>query len=366
MNWSLFPEDDARQKARVERVLLAALASAFAVALVIVIAAAGYLPMWDAQIFGVIVLVLVALGYGLVRSGLNLKFANPNLTVPFMLCAALSISFVAYHADQARGAVFVLYLLAFMFGVMNLRIRSLIGVAIFYWVCILVMIMIRRWLQPELADLRREAFGLVVMFMLYAWFTAMGWYIDNLRGKLRDASEKMATALTDMEKLARIDALTGCYNRRYAMEVLAIESKRVERGAPLSVCLLDVDHFKRINDSYGHQTGDEVLKAMAHAVQPLLRATDMLARYGGEEFLLLLSQTRAAEAMLVCERVRKVVADLQLPVLPDDCRISISIGTAEHKPAIPVAKTLQRADMALYEAKGRGRNCVVSAEMMPA
>jgi diguanylate cyclase (GGDEF)-like protein len=101
---------------------------------------------------------------------------------------------------------------------------------------------------------------------------------------------------------------------------------------------------------------------VAETVQRLLRATDFLARYGGEEFLLILSPTRAADASRVCERVRRAIAELHSPSLPAEHRISVSIGTTEHHAADSMAMTLHRADQAMYEAKRRGRNCVVSAD----
>jgi len=362
MRLSIFPSDDSQQIARIERVMLAAVGAAFAICMTLVMALAGYVPVHHAQVFSVLVVALIVTAYALIRSGLNLRFSDPNLTVPFLMSAALVISYIVYHGAQAPGAVIALYLIAFIFGVLTLPLRQLVPVALFYWLCLLGVIVLRQSLHPGEMDPLRELFGLVIFIVILGWFVALGWYINKLKHEINIASEKMAATLATLDTLARVDALTGCYNRRYAMELLAVESKRVERGTPLSICLLDIDRFKQINDSYGHATGDDVLRQVADTVQPLLRATDVLARYGGEEFLLILSQTRAVDASRVCERVRRAIAELQSPSLPPEQRISVSIGTAEHHAADPMAMTLQRADKALYEAKDRGRNCVASGD----
>jgi diguanylate cyclase (GGDEF)-like protein len=132
------------------------------------------------------------------------------------------------------------------------------------------------------------------------------------------------------------------------------------------VCLADLDDFKEINDRFGHAAGDEALKAFARAVQGGLRATDALARHGGEEFLIVLSQTSAAEAATVAERIRQLVEDLRTAALPREQGITVSIGVAEHRPPEPVGRTIERADAALYRAKEQGRNRVVCAPADPA
>src|SRR5215470_13963709 len=129
----------------------------------------------------------------------------------------------------------------------------------------------------------------------------------------------------------------------------------------LEVVLVDVDHFEGINDEHGHLSGDEVLTQFAATAQGQLRATDFLGRYGGEEFLIGLSRTVLAEAGVVAERIRGAVERRPFSSLPLGRRVTVSIGVVEHCPEEPIDRTLSRVDAALYEAKGRGRNCVVSA-----
>lgn len=359
MAWSFFPADE-RQRVRVERVLLAAGGSLFAIVVALALAASDLLPLRQTAIFCCIVTALVIGGYALIRSGLNLWFSDPNLTVPFLCSAALAVSYLTYYADQASGAMFEIYIIAFMFGVLTLRPVRLVLMALFYWGCALGTVLMREGFAPQTSDMRREMVLLTVFLMVLAWFTALGWYVGGLRGRLKATREKMIASMEELERLAKVDSLTGCYNRRHALEFLAVECKRAERGEPLSLGILDLDHFKSVNDEFGHQGGDQVLKAVAQAVQPLLRATDMLVRYGGEEFLLILPQTCTEAALIVCERIRKTIGGLCIPRLPSERRVTVSIGLSLHEAGEPIAETFKRADAALYEAKHQGRNRVVT------
>lgn len=161
-----------------------------------------------------------------------------------------------------------------------------------------------------------------------------------------------------LQSHSRTDALTGVSNRRHLDETLERELKLARRqGSRLSLLLIDVDHFKQINDHHGHQIGDEALKSICHSMQQVLRETDRIYRYGGDEFVILLDNTDEARARLVGERLRISVEKIReksdwLPAL------SITVGTATLL-SVDCHETLfARADTALYRAKQRGRNCV--------
>ncbi len=164
------------------------------------------------------------------------------------------------------------------------------------------------------------------------------------------------------------DVLTGWHNRRYLIVRLSEELARARRDGARLVCLmLDIDHFKRVNDNWGHPAGDAVLREIAQRVESQVRASDVAARYGGEEFVILLPNTDVASAMLLAERIRKAVAETPIE-LPNGETVTItaSIGISEVQPA-PEADDLKtvgdsliaRADVALYAAKSAGRDRVV-------
>jgi diguanylate cyclase (GGDEF)-like protein len=165
----------------------------------------------------------------------------------------------------------------------------------------------------------------------------------------------------EYKRNAMIDALTGLYNRRWLDEALPRFATRYARsGQPLSLLMLDVDHFKRFNDAYGHPAGDQVLVAVAHALKQHLRPSDLAARYGGEEFAVILPDTGPAGARLAAERVRNAVAEVALETDTGDAlpRVTISIGGALLADAQGAANLLAAADSALYESKRTGRDRV--------
>ncbi len=160
---------------------------------------------------------------------------------------------------------------------------------------------------------------------------------------------------------AMIDPLTGVKNRRTMEDSLvrAIELAR-RQGTELSVLLLDIDHFKRINDEHGHLYGDQALKAVAQCVEQTIRDSDALFRYGGEEFVVLLSGTDLAGSRKLAERIRHNIEQLR-PLPETEAQVTISIGITMLQPEDDIDRLLKRADSALYRAKNEGRNRVVAA-----
>jgi diguanylate cyclase (GGDEF)-like protein len=185
----------------------------------------------------------------------------------------------------------------------------------------------------------------------------MGGLADRL---LRTRRERDAARLS-----ADRDELTGAYNRRHLLEIMAHERERAERhGHPFSLCILDIDHFKAINDNYGHATGDVVLRELARRIGAELRSRDRLGRWGGEEFVVLLPDAGIEDARAMSERVRRMVAEQPVAVGAMEVPATLSIGLAVFDPIRDDASTLvARADAALYRAKAGGRNRVESAAL---
>lgn len=183
----------------------------------------------------------------------------------------------------------------------------------------------------------------------------------------KQAERELQRANEELLRLSTTDALTGLYNRRYLMDTMAAEFARAKRyWSPLSIMMLDVDHFKQVNDRYGHQIGDQLLVHLAVQLRERTRGSDVAARYGGEELTVLLPQTSLAQAYAVAETLREIIASRPL-ITPsgEQIPITVSIGVACF-PDIPVdhvERLLHYADSALYQAKESGRNRVICASL---
>lgn len=176
-----------------------------------------------------------------------------------------------------------------------------------------------------------------------------------------------------LRRTSLVDTLTGVNNRRFLEQRLGEEIDRTQRNSePLSCFFLDIDYFKKVNDTYGHQTGDKVLAVVAGSIREQLRNNDVLARYGGEEFVALLSNIPENMAMDIAERIRKTVKNLHIESEQQQLSVTISIGistyTPVHEHVAPTKKIaadlIQIADQALYDAKRNGRDCVVSGGVL--
>jgi diguanylate cyclase (GGDEF)-like protein len=164
-----------------------------------------------------------------------------------------------------------------------------------------------------------------------------------------------------LEELATTDELTGVFNRRYFMEKGISEMKRAERNLrPVSVIMMDIDHFKHINDTFGHTTGDIVLRNIVKACSSGLRNTDLFARWGGEEFVMMLPETTPGDSLLIAERLRQIIASSTIQCEPGTVTVTASFGVCGiiKTEGTTLDDMIQKADKALYRAKAEGRNRV--------
>ena len=199
--------------------------------------------------------------------------------------------------------------------------------------------------------LRLDMLQFVVMAVTFPWFVFIGGRVKQLQRDLRDVNIR----LEDIEKKARHDDLTGVYNRRALMVALDWWKQRANAtGEPLSICVIDLDLFKRYNDEFDHLTGDRVLQTFAQAVQDGLRSTDVFGRYGGEEFVQILPHTALAGAMLDAERLRNRISTLDIPFARSMGPLTVSVGVAQYRPGETIVQTFARAASA-YKAKQLGR-----------
>ena len=299
-----------------------------------------------------------------IRSGWSRRFADPSLTLPQMVFAIGSGAIGYALAGPLRGATFPVLMVILMFGMFQLRPRTVARVCL-YAAALFGAVML--WMSLRRPHVYEPAVEFGHFLMLAAMLPAVALLagrLTRLRERSRRQRLELAQALARIQELATRDELTGLINRRHMVELLEQERQRcVRSGHSFCVALLDIDHFKQINDRFGHAAGDAVLRRFAREALGAIRIADVFARWGGEEFVLMLSDARLPMARGGVERVRQRIEALAM--LPEDpaLRVTVSAGLTEHIAGETVADALARADRALYDAKAQGRNrtVVVSA-----
>jgi diguanylate cyclase (GGDEF)-like protein len=183
---------------------------------------------------------------------------------------------------------------------------------------------------------------------------------------MRDVSQIKAYE-EDLQVLANTDSLTRLFNRRQLYPILQKELDRVARkSVPFSVLLMDIDHFKKFNDTYGHAGGDLLLAGFADKIRQSFRQMDSAFRFGGEEFIVLLPEATGQAAMVPAERFRQRIADSWFPMLPDGqpASVTVSVGIAGYRDGDTIDDVIRHADLAMYAAKNGGRNRVVNYDQL--
>jgi diguanylate cyclase (GGDEF)-like protein len=178
--------------------------------------------------------------------------------------------------------------------------------------------------------------------------------------KIRRVNEELQRSCHQLELLASMDALSGLLNRRTLFQRLDVEIERsVRLGLPLTGIMIDIDHFKRVNDNHGHQCGDIIIREIGAKLTRTLRKYDYAGRYGGEEFFVIFSNTNAETARTIAERFRKDMEDTRFSWNEESVQVTVSVGIAQYSPGENPDRWISRADAAMYRAKEMGRNRVV-------
>lgn len=304
----------------------------------------------------------------LIRFGWSRRFADPSMVSAQIGFAALLALVIGYHvAAQAMVITQMLYFTAFFFGVFRFSRRQYLFLAAIAALAYLVMLLLKYDASLRSGpDFRLEMLHFMVLVVVLLWMSLLGSYVARMRSKLVDKSAALASALGRLKELASRDELTGLHNRRHLLEILGQQEERARRhGEPFTLGILDIDHFKQINDSHGHGVGDEVLKAFSERIRNLLRRMDVIGRddservfgrYGGEEFLLLLPYAEGENALACLRRLHAAVQAAAFQTSVGLLDVTFSAGVAQYRAGESVGDLIQRADEALYRAKTAGRN----------
>lgn len=305
-------------------------------------------------------------------SKFNQRFVDASLTEFQVLLALCWLTWLLACLDGARGVFMVVYAPILLFGLFQLTPMIFARSAL---LVLLSFLGINVWeyahgkmRSPETIILQTS-----VLFVLLLWLSVFASYVHAQRQRMRQRryalqahQDTLRGMMAQLEDLAATDELTNLYNRRYFLRMAVRQLKELGGTASHGLALIDLDHFKRINDNYGHSVGDQVLQAFALHAEDCLRESDVLARYGGEEFVLFIPLCNEQQLIDCCERVRESFAGVEMEVLPG-VDLSLSIGMTLLQSGDNLDEALQRADQALYQAKRTGRNrCVAGWERVDA
>jgi diguanylate cyclase (GGDEF)-like protein len=325
-------------------------------------AATGTISGSVALIYGAAAVAVSGSVFAVTASGWNLKLRDPSLVKITMIAGIAMQLGIVLAAPQVTFPFLANLFTVFSFGMIWLSLRDSLAVwslgtigtaTVFYAVYGRIGAPVS---SPWEVTLVLVYFSLILGRCLLLSVTS-----NDMRARLADSRRKLATLLEQVQQLATHDELTGILNRRALLAALERERSRAERsGAPFGIAMIDLDHFKRVNDIHGHAAGDEVLRAFAATVLETMRATDVFGRFGGEEFMMIMIGDTPAHTLKLVERIRTAVAAKNWSSIAPDLPITLSAGIAGHCKGETTEQLIHRADRALYQAKDAGRNAVIA------
>ena len=324
----------------------------------------GYVPLHAVLLYGLWIGAVMAFITWAYASGWSQTRSDPGLFFWHQLVAVTGVLGLLVAAPQAAFQALVMLLVFSTDGFLAPRRTSFWMT----WSCTLIAIALAvYWAGPQMRMTTDTLIGqfLTVGVMLGAVVrcSVLVTYFRSMQYRLSASNEKLAVALKQIENLVRNDDLTGLANRRGVMDRLqqCIHAAQ-RRGASFCIAMLDIDFFKQVNDRYGHEGGDQVLRAFGQLLSSQIRATDCAGRYGGEEFLLVLCDTQLAQAEVLLERIRESTEALPwTQLVHKDLQVTCTLGVTQYRQGETAEALISRADAAMYRGKAAGRNRVVLA-----
>jgi diguanylate cyclase (GGDEF)-like protein len=348
---------DRRQRIRMRRFAFASVFSLLFIGVLAVFYAQDKLDETTLVHATLFVFACIVAFFVVFRTGVNLRFPDPSLTWWQFVAAFVTMLYVVYHPPDTRIAFTAFFFVAVMFGMLRRDSRKIAILGFVSIALYALLVAMRHASNRDIEMLRLDILQCLVMVVTLPWILVLGGHLQRLQQGLA----QVRVRLEDIEEKARRDELTGVYNRRALLAAMHDAKLQSDAsGEPFSICVIDLDLFKRYNDEFDHLTGDQVLRTFARSVQDGLRQSDFFGRYGGEEFVQILPRTSLAGATAEAERLRRRVSAAEMPVSSSLGRLTVSIGVAQYVPNESIEQTFARADSALYKAKRLGRDRVES------
>ena len=362
MVFSIYPSDQ-KQVIRLKRSLIAAFLITFFCVISCVLYVMGYaLVGWPtlAAMLSVVMVTTVSV-FMYIRLGWNKKHKDPSLTLLQMFLAMGAIWIIAFTMEEhTRQLIMMNSLVIYFFGTFRLKTPQMVMYACVASFGYGIVLLLMAKYSPLITNYSNEFLAWLGYSVMCFSFIIIGSESSRLRNRLRSQNDKLRELLRQVQEIAITDELTGVFNRRHIIGLLTSYKAWAERGGfSFSVCYVDTDHFKRVNDTFGHNIGDKVLHRFAEILREDVRESDIVARMGGEEFLVVMPNALQESAEKLAERIRHKICQTSFEDIAPGLAMTTSVGVATYQQGDTVEKLISRADQGLYRAKNEGRNKVV-------
>ncbi|HEY6510338.1 MAG TPA: GGDEF domain-containing protein [Burkholderiaceae bacterium] len=309
---------------------------------------------------GVAAIVVNAGFYVAIRSGRTRHLDDPAIG-PLQLCTGVLFAYATYATSgPAANASLIILGSHVGYAMFAFAVRQLWRFVIIELAGLAIVMLCMHRLDPANYPVHLQWIGFLYACLVMPLIASLARRLARLNQRLQSQRSELRAALERVQQMAIRDELTQSFNRRHMTDLIALQrSHHVRSALPLAVSLLDLDHFKQINDRLGHAVGDRVLRRFADTATRQLRAGDLLSRWGGEEFLVLFPATRSVDACAALQRLREALAAEDFSDLCPSLRVTFSAGVTMIQSAESDAAAIERADRAMYSAKDDGRNRTV-------
>ncbi|MDO9235013.1 MAG: diguanylate cyclase [Aquabacterium sp.] len=321
----------------------------------------GIVDSDSTRILTIAAVISTAVFYGLLRSGLSQRLKDPTMTAAQMSTAMSFLAWGYLLGGPGRSIALMLAFVILIFGIFNatsvILIKSCVFAAVIFGAAILK---VANEPGTTAAQVDLQLVNFIVLLIVLVSVCMLVTQLNTLRDKSKTRKSELTHALARIGELATRDELTGLFNRRHMLEQLNTESQRSNRSNRVfCIGVIDVDHFKSVNDLHGHGVGDQVLTGITTAITAGLRETDVIARWGGEEFLVMFTDTDSETAAAVLSRIQQALRHTVVSASTPNLRVSFSAGVTLYEKGERLSEAIDRADRALYLAKTNGRNRTV-------
>lgn len=320
-------------------------------------------PLWAAHALALWCTTCVLLFWALLHHDLTEQWHDPALIFPQVLfgCGAVVLAYTLI--DASRGLALLWLCLLMLFDIHRLTTRQLVLATMGSLTLMVVATLLHDQLHDTPIDRISEWISLGTGAIVMPVMRLVSLKSYRMRSEMLAQRAALAQTVADLERASAHDALTGLINRRHMQTLLDEEFRRLRRTEQaFCLAIIDLDHFKQINDQHGHAVGDAVLQGFAQVAQTALPPTDRLARWGGEEFLLLMPETGLPTAQQRLDALQQKVRQHDWAAFGEGLTVSFSAGLCEPGGRVPLHRDLERADRALYKAKAQGRARTVLAD----